>query len=144
MGWFLSNSKQQMEDVVRTLGVEPDANYLLVYNRMNRAAKVAANLLLRTPSTVTGQVEKQHCMVFTPDQIIVRRLTKHPETTLYSASAITNFTYRDGEDDALIIDFDCNNEHLSFYTHKDFTMRMKYIAENLQVLLNNNFLGYAN
>jgi hypothetical protein len=140
---LLTENQQQMEDLVRQLGYEPSHNYLLVFKRMNNGAKVAVNLLLRIPSLGTSLVEKRHLLVFTPRGIVVHRLKKNGITEVCEASKVKNFRVRDGANNSVVIDFDYEGESFSFYSYKDFSMRMKYVAENLAALSANNFMGYA-
>lgn len=140
---FLGENKEQMEAIVRQLGYEPDGNFLLAYNRMSTGAKVAVNIFLQQPWIGTGIAEKQHLIIFTPDKIVVHRLKKNGATTIYPASEITNFTVRDGANKSTVFEFTHGTDKLSFYSYKDFSVRYKYVAENLAQLTANHFVGYA-
>lgn len=140
---LLTENQQQMETLVQQLGYEPSHNYLVVYKRMSSGAKVAAHLLLRIPSLGTSLVEKRYLLVFTSREIVIHCLKKNGATTVCGASEIKNFRTRDGVNNSVVIDFDYHGESFSFYSYKDFSMRMKYAAENLKALSTNSFMGYV-
>lgn len=108
---------------------------------MSTSAKVATNILLKLPSLATGIVEKQFILIFTSKELILYRNNKNGETKILNNNEISDFTIRDGMNKSLVIEFIYKNEKFSFYTYKDFSALMQYVADNLVSLQNNNFYG---
>lgn len=140
----LAESKAQMEAIVRQLGYEPNGNYLLAYNRLNNVAKTGIFLLLQQPWMGLAMTEKAHVIIFTPAVLVIHRLKKNGLTQVFPASEIEDFRVRDGVNHSTVIDFKHGGNAFSFYTYKDFSMRLKYAAENLAQLTASHFMGYAN
>lgn len=140
---LLGDRQKDVEALVKSLGFEVNGNFILAYRRMNTPAKVATNLLLRVPSIGTNLVEKQYLIIFSADKLAIHRMKKDGETTIMSVHDIKEFNYRDGANNSIVFEFNYQNEKFSFYTYKDFSFRMKYIAENLNQLIASHFLGYT-
>ncbi|WP_390410486.1 hypothetical protein [Lacticaseibacillus jixiensis] len=141
---ILSESQDQMEAIVRALGYEPDGNYLLAYNRLNNVAKTGAWLFFKPPLLdLALAAEKRHVIIFTPEALVIHRLKKNGLTQVFSANEITDFQVRDGANKSIVIDFTHGGNKFSFYTYKDFSMRLKYAANNLVQLSASHFMGYA-
>ncbi|WP_155288055.1 hypothetical protein [Lacticaseibacillus zhaodongensis] len=139
----MAESKAQMEAIVRQLGYEPDDNYLLAYNRLNNVAKAGIYILLQQPWIGLAMSEKEHVIIFTPEAIVIHRLKKNGQTQVFPANEIENFRVRDGANKSVVIEFTHGSDSFSYYSYKDFSMRNKYVAENLAKLTANNFGGYA-
>lgn len=138
MGILVQN-ESQMQDLVRALGVEPEANFL--YARHHNGAGKAFALDLLGPSA-TAASEPAFLLVFTPAEIIAQRLSNQ-RVHRYARAAMTNFKVRDGAQNSVVIDFDHAGEHVSFYADMGASMRLQYVADNLAALMANHFLGYA-
>ncbi|WP_125703509.1 hypothetical protein [Lacticaseibacillus daqingensis] len=137
---LLAPNEEEMKDRVRALGIEPNENFLMAHHHNSVAKGVAMNLV--GGNLLTAHSEQPFLLVFTPEAIVAQRL-KDDQVSRYAHDDVTNFKLRDGADEALVIDFDHQGTHVSFYAHKDAAMRLKYVATNLRVLLANQFCGYA-
>lgn len=140
---ILGDSRNDVEALVQSLGYPVDGNFILAYQRMNTGAKLAANILLRVPSMGTNLVEKQYLVIFSLNNLVLHRLKKNGETQVIPANEITDFQYRDGANNSIVFEFKYGGASFSFYSYKDFSFRLKYIANNLAQLMSSRFLGYA-
>lgn len=135
-------NKSEMEERVRALNLQVADNYLLAYHHMSNGKRVVANLMGGRANLITAHYEQAYLVVFT-DKAITTQLLKDGTVASYPRSEISNFTVRDGAEQSLVFDFDAEGKHLSFYAYKDSGARMRYVAQNIEVLLSNHFLGLA-
>ncbi|WP_179394831.1 hypothetical protein [Lacticaseibacillus absianus] len=139
MGTKIPN-EQEMQALVRDLGVEPDGNFLLAQHHNSAGKSIATELLGGT--YLNARSEQPFAVVFAPDAIITQRL-KDDQVHRYPRAEVEHFTVRDGAEESVVFDFDWQGEHLSFYANKDASMRLRYVADNLRQLLANDFGHYA-
>lgn len=146
---LLIPSEEQMQALTVRLGVEPDANYMLVQRIVHPEGQKVTKVLdaLSPTSILTGMTEKSSAMVVTPTTFYVAPLPWSFDVDRIAAkvdqidhSAVTSFKVYQ-KSDQVHIEFDYSNQHFHSHQLAKYWGRGEYNVASLKNLLATGFFG---